>query len=179
MKKNTMIVLGLMLTCVSATVAQMTSPTPAPEIRKLDYFTGNWSTEATIAPGPWGVGGNLRGSSAGEWMKGGFFVVSHSDYVMPMELGGAKSATTIFGYDNDKKVYTEERFVSDGLRENMTGAVNGDTWTWTGNTNYNGMTFASRLTIRVLSPTSYTTKYEVATDGASWVPFWEGKVTKK
>ncbi len=39
------------------------------------------------------------------------------------------------------------------------------------------MTFASRLTIRVLSPTSYTTKYEVATDGASWVPFWEGKVT--
>jgi len=30
-----------------------------------------------------------------------------------------------------------------------------------------------------MSPTSYTTKYEVSADGGStWLAFWEGKATK-
>ena len=61
-----------------------------------------------------------------------------------------------------------------------TGALNGDTWTWTGSSNYNGMTIQSRMIIKVVSSTSYTSKYEVSADGgANWMPFWDGKATKK
>jgi hypothetical protein len=177
---STTLALCLMLGLVCPAVSQTTSPTHASELKKLDYFTGNWSAEATIPSGPWGAGGKLTSSGTGEWMKGGFFVVGNSDYVMPTELGGAKSDLRIFGYDGDKNVYTEERFGSSGLHEIMEGRVNGDTWTWTGNTKYNGMSFESRLTITMNSATSYTDKYEVSVDGgASWMPFWVGKGIKK
>jgi hypothetical protein len=33
----------------------MTPPTPAPELKKLDYFTGTWGSEAIISPGPLGT----------------------------------------------------------------------------------------------------------------------------
>jgi len=41
------------------------------------------------------------------------------------------------------------------------------------------MTIQGRLTLKMVSPTSYTTKYEVSADGGStWLAFWEGKATK-
>lgn len=181
MKRNTMIALGLIFVLASLTaVAQMAPPTPAPELKKLDFFAGNWSVEATIVAGPWGSGGKFTATGNGEWMKGGFFLVSHSDFSLPAELGGSGTALSIFSYDSDKKTYKEERFDSNGRQETVTGALNGDTWTWTTENNYNGMTIQGRLTMKVLSPTSYTSKYEVSADGGgTWMSFWEGKATKK
>jgi hypothetical protein len=99
---------------------------------------------------------------------------------MPPELGGNGAALAVFGYDSDKKTYTEDRFVSVGRHVVLTGSLNGDTWTWAGENNYNGMTIKSRLTMKVASPSSYTSKYEVSSDGgANWMTFWEGKGTKK
>ncbi len=42
------------------------------------------------------------------------------------------------------------------------------------------MTIQSRLIMKVTSPTSYTSKYEVSADGGTnWMLFWDGKATKK
>lgn len=55
------IVFGFIFTFLAAAAnSQMTRPTPAPELKKLDYFTGTWTSEATISPGPWGPGGIQR-----------------------------------------------------------------------------------------------------------------------
>jgi hypothetical protein len=180
MKRST-IACGLMLIFASvAALAQMGPPTPAPELKKLDYFTGNWASEAMIAQGPWGAGGKFTDSVKGEWMKGEFYVVSHADFVLPAELGGAGTSIAVLGYDPDKKIYTEERFDSNGRHEVRTGTLNGDTWTWTGESVYGGMTIEHRTMIKMTSPTSYTSKYEVSSDGgATWLPFWDGKATKK
>jgi len=35
------------------------------------------------------------------------------------------------------------------------------------------------MTMKVLSPTSYTAKLEISIDGTSWSTFMEGKATKK
>jgi hypothetical protein len=35
------------------------------------------------------------------------------------------------------------------------------------------------MTIKTLSPTSYTMKFEVSIDGTNWMTFMEGKATKK
>ena len=160
--------------------AQMGPPTPAAELKKLDYFSGTWTIDATIGPGPWGSGGKFNATGTDEWMKGNFFLVGHSDFALPAELGGGGSAVAILGYDPDKRVYTEDRFDSNGQRQKSTGTLSGDTWTWTSENNYNGMTIQGRLTMKVVSPTSYTTKYEVSADGGTtWMSFWEGKAAKK
>ena len=178
MKRNFIAVLGLVFATSVGALAQMN--TPAPELKKLDYFVGNWSTEATVAPGPWGAGGKFTANGTGEWLKGGFFLVSRGDFSMPPELGGNGTALAVFGYDSDKKSYTEDRFDSLGRHVVLTGSLNGDTWTWAGENNYNGRAIKSRLTMKVASPSSYTSKYEVSSDGgANWMTFWEGKGTKK
>ncbi len=182
MKRISIVVFGVIFifTFLAATADAQMSATPAPELKKLDYFAGTWSSEATIAPGPWGPGGKFSDTVTTEWMKGGFFLVSHSDFSMPTEMGGAGAAFSVLGYDADKKTYTEERFDSSGRRALTTGTLNGDTLTWTGENNYGGVTIESRFTIKMISPTSYTSKYEVSADGgSSWMPFWDGKATKK
>lgn len=181
MKRKTSFALGFVLILISvAAVAQMGPPTPAPELKKLDYFTGNWTTEATVAPGPWGAGGKFSDSDNVEWMKGGFFLLNHSDFSLPAEIGGSGTSLAILGYDADKKVYTEQRFDSTGRHVVLTGTIEGDTLTWLGENNYNGMQIKSRFNIKMISPASYTLKYEVSADGgASWLPFYEGKAAKK
>ena len=178
---KTKIALGLFIAFSAAGVwAQMSPPTPAPELKKLDYFAGSWTSEATVAPGPWGPGGKFSDTVNAEWMKGDFFLVSHSDFSLPLELGGSGASLSILGYDTDKGTYTNERFDSRGRHVVATGTLKGDTWTWTGENNYGGMTIQTRFTMKMISPTSYTSKYEVSSDGgASWLPFWEGKATKK
>ena len=95
-------------------------------------------------------------------------------------MGGSGTALAVMSYDSDKKLYTEEAFGSDGRHQIRTGTLNGDTWTWTGEANYGGMMIEQRMTMKVTSPTSYTSKYEVSADGgATWMPFWEGKASKK
>lgn len=181
MKRSLSIAVGLLvILAATAAMAQMAPPTPAPELKKLDYFAGTWNIEATIGPGPWGAGGKFTANGTDEWLKGDFFLVGHSDFTLPADMGGSGSALSILGYDSDKKVYTEERFDSNGRHEVTTGTLNGDTWTWTGENNYGGMTIQFRSTMKEVSPTSYTMKYEVSADGGStWMTFWDGKATKK
>jgi hypothetical protein len=93
---------------------------------------------------------------------------------------GLGSSTAIIGYDSDKSIYTEQRFASSGRHVVTTGTLNGDTWTWTGQNNYGSMTVHNRMTIKMVSSTSYTMKYDVSVDGgSSWSCLFEGKATKQ
>ena len=177
MNRKTMFVVAFVLFAVSAW-AQM-APTPGPELKKLDYFVGSWSTEGTIQPGPWGNGGKFTANDKTEWMNGNFFVVGHSDFKMPPELGGDGTETSVMGYDTDQNTYTFDAFNSQGRHESSKGTLSGDTWTWTSSANYGGQEIKQRLTIKVASPTSYTMKFEVSTDGTNWTTFMDAKSTKK
>jgi hypothetical protein len=42
-----------------------------------------------------------------------------------------------------------------------------------------GQTYKGRFTMKVLSPTSYTMKYERSLDGTNWMTAVEGTATKK
>jgi hypothetical protein len=143
MNRTAMLVSTLVLLAASAW-AQM-APKPGPEVKKLDYFVGTWTTEATIAPGPWGAGGKFSATDTTEWMPGSFFV----------------------------------EFNSQGRREVSKGTVSGDTWTWTSTQNYGGQEIKQKMTIKVLTPASYTLKFEISMDGTNWTTFMDGKATKK
>jgi hypothetical protein len=180
MKRHSQFGIGILILFTSLAAAAQMGSTPSPELKKLDYFSGDWTSEATIAAGPWGNGGKFSDSVHGEWMKGGFYFIDHSDFSMPPELGGDGTSLAILSYDPEKKVYTEQRFDSTGRHVVTTGTIDGNTWTWSGENEYNGMMIKSRFTIKMISPKSFTSKYELSADGGTnWMPFWEGKASKK
>ena len=156
-----------------------TNAKPAPELQKLDYFVGEWLTEGTIAPGPWGAGGPFSWTENTKWMSGNFFLVGHWDFKMPSELGGPGEEIFVIGYDAHRNVYTFDAFSSLGLHQISEGSVNGDTWTWTSRAAYGAQTVHQRMIMKVLSPTSYILKFEISEDAKTWKTFMEGKAVKK
>ena len=157
--------------------AQMGPATPAPELKKLDFMTGTWTAEGTVNPGPGVPAGKFSETTHGEWMEGNFFLIEHSDGDMgPM---GKFKELAAMGYDSDRKVYTYTAFNSMGQAESSTGTVEGDTWTWLSDEHMGGNVMKGRFTMKVLSPTSYTMKFELSQDGSNWMTGMEGKATKK
>jgi len=155
------------------------APKPGPEVKKLDYFVGSWTIEGTFAQGPWGAGGKFSSTDSVEWMAGNFFLLWHSDFKTPPELGGEGKEISLLGYDTDQNRYTHDQFNSQGQHQVSKGTVSGDTWTWTGESTYEGEDIKGKVTMKILSPTSYSMKTEISTDGTTWMPVLEAKATKK
>ena len=63
--------------------AQMGPPTPAPELKKLEMFAGDWTAEGTMTPAPGAPSGKWTMTTHAEWMEGNFFLVEHD----AMDLG--------------------------------------------------------------------------------------------
>jgi hypothetical protein len=162
----------------AAAAAGQMAPTPGPELKKLDYFVGTWTAEGTISPGPWGSGGKFTSTGTDEWTMGNFFLVGHSDFKMPADLGGDGKAMRLMGYDSEHSVYTYDAYNSQGRREVAQGTLSGDTWIWKSSQTYSGQDIQQRMTIKMVSPTSYTLRYEVSIDSTNWMPFMDVKASK-
>ena len=169
----------LTLILLAGSVMAQTSAVPGPEVKKLDYFVGTWTGEGTVPAGPWGAGGKYSVTHTQKWMAGKFFLESRSETKMPSELGGETISIGFVGYDTEKKIYTSTGFDSHGGHGVELGTLDGDTWTWTGSEDYKGQQIQHRETNKMLSPTTYIAKFEVSTDGTTWTPMMETRVTKK
>jgi len=150
-------------------------PTPAPELKKLEALSGTWNSEGDMKPGPMGPGGKMTMTDKYEWMPGGFFLVLHSTFKGDMGNG---TATSFMGYNSDDKQYTYDEFNSMGERTHSTGTIDGDTWTWIGDNKMGGQMMKGRFIMKVVSPTSYTYKFDVSQDGTNWTTVMDGKATK-
>jgi hypothetical protein len=162
---------------VGSVQAQTEPSGPAAELKKLDFMSGDWTAEGTINPHAGMPGGKFTETTHADWMQGNYFLVQHTDGDFG-SMGKVKELA-VLGYDPDKKTYTYHAFDSVGAAANSTGTVDGDTWTWTADEHMGGMTMKGRYTMKVLSPTSYTMKYELSKDGTNWTTAMEGKATKK
>jgi hypothetical protein len=175
MKKlwSSMFLAALVCLLAATAQAQMEAPKPAPELKKLDYFVGNWKTDGDMKPVAGSPGGKFSAMDRDEWMKGGFFIVAHSDFKSVM---GDGTELSVMGYDPAEKVYTYAAFNSRGEHETAKGTIDGDTWTWLSNETMGGM--HSRFIMKILSPTSYSFKFELSQDGTTWISAMDGKATK-
>jgi hypothetical protein len=156
--------------------AQGGPPKPAPELKKLDYFAGNWSVDGDMKASQFGPAGKFTGKDHLEWMEGGFFLVGHSEGSSSM---GNTKGTAYWGYDTEEKVYTFHEFNTMGEAISATGKLDGDTWTWTNESKMGGKVLRGRYTIKTTSPTSYDFKFEMAPEGGDFATLMEGKATKK
>ena len=177
MIRKTILAAAFVLLALSA-FAQM-SQQPGPEAKKLDYFVGTWAYEGAIGQGPWGAGGKFTSTITNDWLPGNFFLHTQSDFKMPTEVGGDGKSTPITGYDSQQNTYARDEFNSHGDHISSKGTFTADTWTWSSSRNYGGTEVQIRTTVKQLSPTSYNLKVETSIDGTTWMPFMEGKATRK
>lgn len=174
MKRSGMILVAWTVLAVSA-VAQNDMPKPGPEHKKLEVFAGSWTLDGDFKASSMGNGGKLTENEKCEWMDGNFFLVCHADAKTSM---GDASAFSVMGYSTDDKTYTYREFNSMGEYMESKGALDGDTWTWTGDDKMNGTTTKGKFTMKMTSPTSYNFTYEMSKDGTNWTVVMEGKATK-
>ena len=177
MRRFSAIVITTLLLIAAASAQPPAVPKAGPEHKKLDYFAGTWTFEGDSKPGPMGPGGKMTMNQDGKWMDGGYFVVIRSDY----QSAGMGSGTgmAFLGYDPQDRVYSYDEFNSSGEVVHSKGTVDGDTWTWTNDMKMGPQTMKGRFTEKILSPTSYTFKFEMSADGKTWNTVMDGKATKK
>lgn len=166
---------GILLLATAA-FAQMDIPKPGPELKKLDYFVGHWNSEGDMKPGPMGPGGKTQIDESTEWMEGGYFIVIHSKF--NSAAMGSGSGIAFMGYDSREKAYTYDEFNSWGEATHSKGTVDGDNWTWTSDMKMGSQTMKTRFSMKIVSPTLYTYKFEVSPDGTNWTLVLDGKDTK-
>ncbi len=172
-----------MLTCTTLLLGAELSarvpteaPKPAPELKKLDYFVGTWTTEGEIKPGPMGAGGKFTGTNHVQWMDGAFFLVTHSEFNGAMGKG---AETSYMSYDSNDNMYIYDSFNTLGEADHASGNLDGDTWTWQSETRMSAQTMKGRLTMKVLSARAYNFKFETSPDGVTWTTVLEGRTRKK
>jgi uncharacterized protein DUF1579 len=170
--------------CVSVflvtSLAAQAPPAPAkpgPEHQRLGFFVGKWTVEGELKPGPMGPGGKVTSTDTCEWFEGHFSVVCRSEGKTPM---GPNKALGILGYSTEEKVYTY--YGIDNTNMTMAsvprGTVKGDTWSYTDQSVMGGQKMKSRMTLKELSPTSYTFLMEIQGPDGKWMPLMESKSTK-
>ena len=150
-------------------------PKPGPEHKKLEYFLGKWTVEGEIkanesVPRIMRAGKTVSTETA-TLGPGGFYVECRNE-------GQLGTRFAIVAYDSHAKVYTSYYASSVGLVGVGTGTVNENTWTWMVEDKYAGKAIKGRTTITMVSPTQYTSKYEMDDGKGGYTTFVEGKATK-
>jgi hypothetical protein len=169
-------VLSFMIVRLTAQAPQ--PPKPGPEHQRLAYYVGTWTSEGEIKPGPFGPGGKMSSTDNCEWFEGRFAVVCRSEGKTPM---GPMKSLGILGYSSEEKVYTYYGVDSSGMIMTTVprGTVKEDTWTYTDESVMGGKKVKSRVTIKELSPKSYSFKMELQGEDGKWTTMMESTQTKQ
>ena len=153
--------------------AQAPPQKPGPEHKKLEYFVGKWSSTGELKANPFAPAGKMTGSDTCEWFQGGFAVICHTTGTMPT---GAMTGLAIMGYSQDAKMYTY--YGVDNSAMSMTsvpkGKLVGDTFTYDDESMMGGQTVKSRYVMKMVSPDSYTFKWEMVGPDKKWATIMDG-----
>jgi len=165
----------IMTFAVGALAQGSQMPKPGPEHQRLHYYVGEWKSEGAMKPSAYGPGGTSTVINHNR-MLGDFFLVLESEGTGPM---GPVKEVAVIGYDSNRKTYTFDQFSTRGEHGTATATVSGDMWTWLiPEVDMGGKKVKGRFTIKEVSPTEYTYKYDTSVDGGAWTNALEGKATK-
>ena len=178
---------ALLTACVSASIVALQlaaiaqappPPKPGPEHQRLGYFVGTWTSEGEMMASPFGPGGKMTSKDTCDWYDGHFAVVCRSEGKSPM---GTSKSIGILSYSPEEKVYTYYATDSSGTMPMTSvpkGTVQGDTWTYTDEGLMGGQKVKSRVTLKELSPKSYSFTMEIQGPDGKWVPAMKSTNTK-
>jgi hypothetical protein len=154
------------------------APKPGPEHQRLAYFVGTWTGEGEMMASPMGPAGKMTGKDVCEWYEGHFAVICRSESKSPM---GASKSLAVMTYSAEEKVYTYYATDSSGAMTMTSipkGTVTGDTWTYTDEGLMGGQKVKSRVTLKEVSPKSYTFLMELQGPDGKWMTLMKSTSTK-
>jgi uncharacterized protein DUF1579 len=155
---------------------KMEMPKPGPEVKKLSYFVGTWTSTGEMKENSMGMpAGKFTMTSKCEWFTGGYQVVCHDTGKSAM---GNTHSMGILSYNPEDKMYSYYGIDSMGMAEQSKGKVDGNNWVYTNDGMMAGKAYHGRYSMDTSSPGSYTFKYETSADGQTWATMMEGKATK-
>ncbi|HXZ28636.1 MAG TPA: hypothetical protein VEG08_11640 [Terriglobales bacterium] len=154
-------------------VKRQKAPSPAKE---LDYFAGVWHETGGWKKSVLGPGGWFSTDFDNRWQKG--HLTSHWT---EEATGGSGAGETIYAYDSKERVYTCHAADTKGTAEDWEATLKADTWTWTGKVGRlgDGRTVRGRYIQKEVSPTHYTSRYEISVQGGKWTKVMDGYGYKK
>ena len=175
--KTALVVFALAVPAVAAAQGSQQPLKPGPEHQRLGYFVGKWTSEGEMKASPMGPGGKVTMTDTCEWFDGRFAVVCHSEGKTPM---GPSKTIGIMSYSPEEKVYTYYAADNSGMTMASVprGTVQGSTWSYTDESLMGGTKVKSRVTIKEVSPTSYTFSMDMQGPDGKWAPLMESKSTK-
>lgn len=169
--------------CVLSAYAQTPAPTPAPELKPLEAWIGDWKYQGTSYSTPIGKAGTFAGTQRVRMILDGRFLEARwqdkGDY--GDQKGVLTSGVEINGYDPAKKAYAVFVFENDGSTSTGSLTVSGKTWTGvTSRAGVDGKVYQTRsVTTFSDDGRSATTKVAISPDGSSWVAAFEYVMKRK
>jgi len=131
-----------------------------PMLEGLDAFIGEWSTEASLAPG-------VTGRTVFEWVLGGQFLVERSE--VP-DVPDAPDSIAIIGVDRDGTAYTQHYFDSRGVARVYGMTFRDGAWTLLRDApDFTPLDFWQRFTGRFSADGgTISGRWETSQDGSTW-----------
>jgi hypothetical protein len=173
-------VVGVLMLFSSALIAaadEPLMPQPTPEHEALAVWTGTWSGQGEMKPGPFGPGGKMTWTEECTWFEGSKFnVICRSEGTGAM---GPMKGLGIVGYNAGKGVYTHYGVDSTGWSGYSEGTHTGDTWTFQSKETMGDKTFHSRFEMKLVSPKNMEFSWAMSEDGTNWVVVMDGTSEKK
>jgi len=172
--------LSFLLACASSVIVAraQSQTTPGPEVKKLAVMVGKFTVEDEVkagAMGPNSPATKFSGTDDCRWAAGGFAVICEATLDRP---GKEYSESSFVYYDPTSKTYDYHAVDSSGGIENKTGTVNGDVWTWLGESTFAGKLYHTRYIMRFVSKDSFEYTDESGDSESSMKVFVSGKETR-
>jgi len=175
MKKVMLLALTLLVLTVSMQVVAQT-PEPGPEAKKLAVWVGAWQYEGEAQASPMGPAAKISGKQTGRLVMNGFALEWAGEEKGP--FGGVKWGEMDV-YDAAAKNYPWLGYQSDGTTWSGANVVSGNAWKATGTMTSKGKTYGFKSDGSFSADgKTWTWKSELSTDGKTWVPWTQGKMTK-
>lgn len=140
---------------------------------KLNYFAGTWKVEVHMAAGAL-ASRTYFSTENNEWAPDHSLLLSKPQGDVALAGGLA-----VMGYSPSKQVYTYHILKSTGDTEDLQGTMQDQTWTWMSDeVRTRGQSTKTRITMKEISPTSYTLRVETLAAGEAWSTVMEGTAKK-
>jgi len=144
---------SFVLACASSVIVAgaQSQTTPSPEVKKLAVMVGRFTVEDEVKAGAMGPNSpamKFSGTDDCSWTAGGFAVICETALDRP---GKKYSEASFVYYEPTSKTYQYHAVDSSGGIENKTGTVNGDVWTWLGESMFGGKLYHTRYIMKFVS----------------------------
>jgi opacity protein-like surface antigen len=166
----------LVVCFVTALQAQTAAPKPAPEWKQWHGVLGHWTYTCDYRATPFGPASQAVGEYTAQMVLGGFFLKEQFKEKGP---SGVSEGFDVARYDAANKNFVISGYENDGSTYGGTDTVSGNTFTGAEKVSVGDKQYDVRLTATYSADwTTGDWKAELSSDGKTWAPWFEQKMTK-